>query len=394
MVFENKPLDAIEEADLQELVTREIPERKAIEYKRDLIGNADADKKEFLADATSFANASGGHMIIGMAEDNGVPTDLCGIDLSDPDGKILQLENIVRDGITPRMPIEMRAVKLPSIEKYALVIRIPQSWQSPHMVSFRGTSRFYSRNSAGKYQLDVSEIRAAFILSETATERIRDFRADRLSKVIAGETPVEVMSGAQAVLHLVPLNAFRPGTSLDLETLLRNKASKWRECLYLRPFTYLRRNFDGILCCNALEANVVEWYLQLFRNGCAEFVQYVGVITGHPIIPHREFEESFIDIFGRILSLQQFLGVEPPVIVMLSLMGVRGFTLELNIPLWKAGSIRQPIDKDQLIIPERILEVLECDAAPTLKPLFDVVWNASGEAGSVNFNEDGNWAPK
>ena len=30
------------------------------------------------------------------------------------------------------------------------------------MVTYKGTSRFFARNSAGKYQLDVQEIRAAF----------------------------------------------------------------------------------------------------------------------------------------------------------------------------------------------------------------------------------------
>ena len=56
----NKPLEAIEENDLQALVDNQVAERKTIEYKESLPGNADGDKKEFLADVSSFANASGG----------------------------------------------------------------------------------------------------------------------------------------------------------------------------------------------------------------------------------------------------------------------------------------------------------------------------------------------
>ncbi len=54
-----------------------------------------------------------------------------------------------------------------------LVIRIPRSYGAPHMVTFQNTSRFYTRNSAGKHQLDVSEIRSAFALSETARSALR-----------------------------------------------------------------------------------------------------------------------------------------------------------------------------------------------------------------------------
>ena len=43
-----------------------------------------------------------------------------------------------------------------------VLVRIPRSWVSPHMVTHKGTSRFFARNSAGKYQLDVSELRTAF----------------------------------------------------------------------------------------------------------------------------------------------------------------------------------------------------------------------------------------
>jgi hypothetical protein len=60
MVFENKTLDKIEESDITQLLNDKIPESKILGYKRDAIGNSDGDKKEFLADVYSFANASGG----------------------------------------------------------------------------------------------------------------------------------------------------------------------------------------------------------------------------------------------------------------------------------------------------------------------------------------------
>ena len=92
-----KPLESITEADLQSLVADKIPEGKTIEYKRSLPDSTYESKKEFLADISSLANAAGGHLIIGIEEDNGTPSDLCGLSNIDPDAEILRLENLIRD---------------------------------------------------------------------------------------------------------------------------------------------------------------------------------------------------------------------------------------------------------------------------------------------------------
>jgi len=52
---------------------------------------------------------------------------------------------------------------------FIILVRIPQSFASPHMVKFQNTSRFFCRNSAGKYQLDVQEIRNAFLATDSTS---------------------------------------------------------------------------------------------------------------------------------------------------------------------------------------------------------------------------------
>ena len=81
MSFFSQPLDSLEESDLQTLLDNEVPEGKTIDYKEALSGNSDSDKKEFLYDISSFANTSGGHLIFGIKEDGGVPTEICGLDI-------------------------------------------------------------------------------------------------------------------------------------------------------------------------------------------------------------------------------------------------------------------------------------------------------------------------
>lgn len=68
MPLEDKPFESIDETDLQALCTGQEREGKTLEFKEMQLGTSDGDKKEFLADVTSFANTSGGHLIFGIKE--------------------------------------------------------------------------------------------------------------------------------------------------------------------------------------------------------------------------------------------------------------------------------------------------------------------------------------
>ncbi len=101
----DKTLESITERDLQALVDDQKAERKTLEYKQTLPGGSDDNRKEFLADVSSFANASGGHLLFGFEEQAGVPQKLVGAQVDDIDGLKLRLENMLRDGLSPRLLI-------------------------------------------------------------------------------------------------------------------------------------------------------------------------------------------------------------------------------------------------------------------------------------------------
>jgi Putative DNA-binding domain len=101
MALSNKSFEEISESDLNDQVSAGVPEGVLLDYKRDLYGRSDADIREFLKDISSFANTSGGHLIIGIDENAGVPARLCPL-TGDPDQELQRLENLARDGIEPR----------------------------------------------------------------------------------------------------------------------------------------------------------------------------------------------------------------------------------------------------------------------------------------------------
>ena len=92
-----RPWEITEEV-LLKLYDGQVPEGKTIDYKAELPGTSDAARKDFLADLSSFANASGGHIVYGMEEAEGIPTNFLGLS-SDVDQAILRLESMARDGI-------------------------------------------------------------------------------------------------------------------------------------------------------------------------------------------------------------------------------------------------------------------------------------------------------
>jgi predicted HTH transcriptional regulator len=63
-----KRLSEITKPDIEALITAKIEERRTLDYKDVLPGNSDEQKKEFLYDVSSFANAAGGDLIFGLTD--------------------------------------------------------------------------------------------------------------------------------------------------------------------------------------------------------------------------------------------------------------------------------------------------------------------------------------
>jgi hypothetical protein len=381
-----KPLESIDESYLQSLVDNKIAEGKTIEYKFSLPGNSDASKKEFLADVSSFANASGGDLIFGIKEKNGEAHELCGLININPDEEILRLENLVRDCIEPRMNISSRAIPL-SNSRIAIIIRIRRSWALPHVVKFQKHWRFYSRNSRGKYPLDVQELRIAFAFSDTIAERLKNFRSERLAKIVAGETPIPLNDNPKIVLHIIPFGSFDPSSRFDISSLGKAQTFVLPICVNV-PGLDIRYNFDGFLTYIPISKNGTSpAYLQLFHNGIIESVE-ASIIYNEFI--SKEYERLLNNSIERFLKFQKSLGVEPPIVIMLSLLGVFGTKIYVPSPF----GIQKPhgIDRENLLIPEVMIESFDCKPAQVMKPIFDAIWNAAGWPRSLNYNENGEWA--
>ncbi len=404
-----KPLEAIETGDIEQLVTDRVAESRTLDYKEKLPGQSDGEKKEFLADITSFANASGGDLVFGVAEERdaqnrptGMPKEITGLGTINVDAEKLRLEAIIRDGIEPRVPgVQIRAIN-GSPAGLVLIIRVRQSWNPPHMVkgSGAGSYRFYSRNSAGKYPLDSTEIRAAFALSEALPERIRRFRDERLAKIIADETPVSLEPHPRLVLHMVPVSSMLGTTTLDVNAVAKSDG------VLLRPFDTSgwnwRYNLDGFLTYSPSEQTRSHSYLQVFRNGCLEAVAVVETSPGQvdrkqQFIPSAWLERELIEAVHRYSGLLQHYGIEPPIVILISLNGVSGTSMATPAHARTHRLRDTTIDRDLLLLPEVIIDQYSRDLyviARQIREMLDALWQASGWSGSPYYDQEGNWVPK
>lgn len=270
------------------------------------------------------------------------------------------------------MGITIRPIKL-SNSKTALIIRIPKSWNSPHCVSFKKSYKFYGRNSNGKYLLDVGELRIAFNLSETISEKIRQFRIDRISRIISGETPILLSDTAKIVLHLIPFISFNPGQNYDINKIYWN-SEIISQVYSIRPNR--RHNFDGLLYyLSSPPENKSYFYVQIFKNGIIEAVD--GILNPSLLISNAEFKKKLINSLPHYLEVFKTLNVEFPMFMFISLLGVKGYSMAVDSYSFSPGE-GCPIDRDILLLPEVIIENYNVEPKSVLKPCFDSIWNACG----------------
>lgn len=385
--------DDISADHIRALIENEIREGRTIEYKERLPGDGTDDRREFLVDVSSFANASGGDILYGVTDKRdgenkptGVPARAAGLGGCNIDAEVLRLEALIRDGISPRV----QQVRVRSVDGFddgpIMIVRIPRSWESPHMVSFRNHSRFYSRNSAGKYQLDVAEIRSAFAVSEALPERIRRFRDDRLARIVADETPALLFDEAKIVMHAMPLASFSGTFQLD-PAAMGGEQERLEQAV---PFGRQRYNIDGyLLHGHPDQSGKCYGYCQIFRNGVIEWTNADMLRTddGQKEIASAYLEDQLIKTATAALASMKSLDAPLPIVVMLAMLGVRGFTLYVDRRRFTREA--HPIDRDTLIFPDVAFEDYESDVPTTLRPIIDALWNACGFRGSPYYSDDG-----
>jgi schlafen family protein len=369
--------------DLQALLEAKVRENRFLEYKRDLPSTKEA-VKDLLADVSAFANASGGTILYGIEEDQGEPIACPGIGCLDAQETIERFSNIIGSSLDPPLRGFTPDVIEAEEGKHVLVLQISQSPSAPHMLN-KGSPKFYSRGVAGNVPTGSEEIRAAFLAAEGMAEKVRAFVEQRSRLIQAREIDFVLSTRGEAVLHIIPIEAFsRPRTvsMTDLETVKKEfvpavigSAFGHRYCL------------EGMVAVSWLSEQILSYSL-LFRNGC---VEATCPCRHESHFLEGKIAEKFAQVAPKYEDILRSLGFTSPFFVSLTILGCKGAVVYVDE--WRSvGQDIRPLKTDFLTLP--ISEWVEdpVDWRKILRNFCDLSSNAMGLPFSFSFKSDGSLA--
>lgn len=380
MNIHNLPLSQVDAARLESLRENAVAEDTYLDYKERL-PELDSDKGDLACDVVAFASTAGGDLIYGVREirddkgPTGVPEAIVGLPDANLDKVTLALENMLRDSIAPRIP----GLRVYPVHRGAdppcLIIRVPKSPLGPHMVTHKGLRRFFWRGSAGKFPLDWSQIRAGFLEAQMSQERLKEFRIQRLAELLAGRTPIRTEPAAKVMFHALPLDPVDVwATFLELDVL--------GQVLNVLPpmggdTSNYKYNLDGFVVHTTRQDLARQTYVQLFRDGGIEAVAPLNHDPSRGGFHGEQVESMVIQAVTHYQKLWQLLGVTGPMMMALTLVGVHGSKILLGLNM--VGQVNEEtFGRDVVSIPEIVVQDPSAPADRSLKPLFDMMWNAGG----------------
>lgn len=385
------PLAAVTIETLRVLKDSGATEDRDLDFKRELY--KPNKHKDLCTDLSAFANTVGGNLILGAEEERdadgnktGRISELVGVPADGLEDILQTYENVLRNGVDPRLPPVQFLVVPGGTVGPCVVARVPRSWIGPHMVKDSG--RFNMRNTKGNFPLDARQVRAAFLETEAPLVRARQFRQDRIRKIMSGETPAGPYQGPMLCLHITPVEGVHEAAR-DIVT--GNKALRDLRLLAEEVYGSGRHNVDGFVTQLRSKTYAHPSYLQVFREGAIEAVDSLG--ADQKYLPSHSFEQNLVKVGREYVAALRGCGVDSRLLIATSLLWAQGYRMGVSRENLFGNLEERVIDRDHIYPPDILVDEQPI-TGELLKPMFDVIWQAAGWEGSRNFDAAGAWQLK
>jgi hypothetical protein len=402
-------LDDTKATDIQRLLDNQVEESITLDYKQELPSDGTDSRRDFLCDIAAFANARGGDLIYGISDrrdvngkSTGLPEEIVGLSTVNISASKTRLENMIRDGITPRIDVQFKVI---TCEQWSVLIaRIPRSWNAPHMVTYQKTNKFYTRNNTGNELMNIDQIRSSFLQKRELSDRIRAWRNHRLDLISTGNSPVKLCSPTALIIHAISADFFSEGHQLKSWRFPKES----RSLLYLpaeNSGAYPLYNADGFLQhsyinrgAGGFRDNGAAAYTQIFRSGAIEYLD-AGVSFEHSnsgqqmMVSASKIEDCLAKCFDNVSTSASTFGVTSPAYFAVSLLNWKGTKLYIDPnSYWNETNT---IQNDRFLVPEILLEpqAEEESSLSDLKPIADTIAQVCGLEASPFTAPDGRWLP-
>jgi hypothetical protein len=174
-------LELVQHSDLMALINDQVSEAFDLDFKSEMYGPTEKDRRAAATDIAALANTAGGLLILGIEEDHQArATAAPGLRLSEADER--RIRQIVGSQVVPMPVIDVLRVENPARSGHGLVlIAVPRSPLAPHAVVVNDGLRYPRRNGATTRYLSEPEVADTYRNRFTALRR----QADRASEVEA-----------------------------------------------------------------------------------------------------------------------------------------------------------------------------------------------------------------
>jgi hypothetical protein len=383
-----KNFDQIDGTDITNLIDTKYKERQGMEYKREMYGRSDPDRKELLRDISSIANAYGGYLIVGIeTDDNEIPVQI--VNVVDAETERDRIEQLCLASIEPRIPgLRTRVIRLNTGEDI-IIIMIPRSIRKPHMITHTGLNQFWIRHNDKKGLMSIEEIRDACINIDRLQRDIKEFLVERDNEIrgIIGGAPFLVLGSSPSIISEDRVVIDDPALNRFLispphQTKLSNLSFE----LFDRPEAYPEPTLNGLKIFHPAVQTV-----ELFRTGYYE-ARIPADLFSFPrekkvCLHHEQITSYVVNYFRALDTLVELLGIEETIVVFVSLFNIQGIVLE---GVRAIGGVKQKLDSPwkelNLRIPPK--QVYSKKDSDKLAKLFsDRIWNAFGFTEAPYFND-------
>ncbi len=362
--------------EIMEFKNTEIHEDKFLDFKQKEYAS---DGKDMLEHICSFANGSGGNIIIGVKEKRengksklGYIDDFQYFSHSEFEPFKEKITNKINTCISP---------KLFSCDVYSIDfnkdgclfgILINSSLNKPHMIN--GTGKFYIRTSNGKTEMDIDLIKTQILDNEFLEKRIENFHLERCSHALQNKIH-DPENKFKLLINIIPVNSLsRSINKIDPITI----KNAWKNLSIVKKLTHnnYRYNLEGL--CSYYNNN--EEYVQFFKNGIIEFFSSRCTIYEDKI---SDIDlKNKINIINECMDFYEELSypLHSGVVFFVSIFGIKNCSLESNGQIHIPHENREKFkfDRNDINLNEFLPEINNDDLQKTINNLLTDIAQASG----------------
>jgi hypothetical protein len=245
------------------------------------------------------------------------------------------------------------------------VLRVAGSVSAPHRVTFRNGARFYGRNSRGKYELDVHDLRHAFNEAAQLPQQFRQLHAEAIAASQGVDMPFAIEQAPVAVISVAPIGLFREERRIAVGR--DNAVVPVRAGAYTALDT-----IEGVLMHAPIsEEGRVGSYALTHRTGRTESAFVIGGVRQHSGEERRTiwpttFEQGLMAMTNATQMQMRQHGIEGPWVILTSIVGAKGFRMIVG-----DGYPTTVAFRNNVLLGQQIIERIDNDA---LMPIAEAFW--------------------